>query len=83
MATDLKKHTRYPRISGVVFTIPDGFTMAVLTNDSATPIVLTNVEGETYELKENETFLWSECGNSYRQIVVDASGSTGRLAYST
>jgi len=83
MATDLKKHTRFPVISGVVFVIPDGFTTGVLTNDSATPMTMTNVEGETYELKEGEIFTWAECGDSYRQITIDATGSIGRLAYST
>lgn len=81
MAIDIGAQTYFIVLSGNVFTIPRGFTAASVTNDGAADMVLTNSLGQTYALKEGETFEWKNYGTYFNPIEIDATATTGRLAY--
>lgn len=83
MATDISVQTFFVTIVGGIFTLPRGFTSAVVTNDGAANASFTNTLGQTYALKAGEVFEWKNYGNYYTEIEIDATATTVRIAYTT
>ena len=83
MATDISVQTNFVTMTGGTFTLPKGFTSAVVTNDGLVPATFTNTLGQTYALKVGETFEWKNYGNYYTEILINAAGTTVRIAYTT
>jgi hypothetical protein len=83
MATDISVQTFFVTIVGGIFTLPRGFTSAVVTNDGAGDAIFTNTLGQTYALGTKEVFEWKNYGNYYTEIEIDATATTVRIAYTT
>jgi len=83
MATDISVQTFFLTMTGGTFTLPEGFTSAVVTNDGAVDATFTNTLGQTYALKEKEVFEWKNYGNYYAPIEISAAGTIVRIAYTT
>jgi hypothetical protein len=83
MATDISVQTFFVTITGATFTLPKGFTSAVVTNDGVAAATFTNTLGQTYSLGIKEVFEWKNYGNYYTEIEIDATATTVRIAYTT
>lgn len=81
MARIISIQTHFLTMTNGSFTLPEGFTSAVVTNDGDVDATFTNNLGQTYALKAGEVFEWKNYGNYYAPIIVNAAGTTVRIAY--